>query len=447
MYDKNKQIEVLYALVDRKGNYSKVAGTSICSMLENIVGNVRIHVFYDGSIDERNKANFDNMVKGYRQEIFFYNVRELMPKVWQEAEHIFPKAIQDERFTEATLYRLLAPQLLPDNIKKVIYIDADTIVNMDISELWQEKIGDSGLAAVREADMLAYYGVKGEGEALDVLSRRMEDKGVSLATYFNAGVLLLDLERLRSKGNLLLSGFRILAEHPEESRFYDQSILNYYFAANLTPLPRKYNIMMNWDKEFGKPKVVQGIYHYLGFHLGLDKDEPRDVLYFKYFLKTPWCTPEFLCQFFDSFVQLFKSYYMPRAVEQTLMLRRIAAVLAHKSLVIAATEEFMPQVLAMVEQPDQLAGDNVFVCNKGLSLTENIRLCSLGNNNNIKLNLNFDVETHLYMFFVPDYTRISNILSSAGLKEGEDFLDGTSLLDSKSWLDLEIKPQIVFEKL
>ena len=43
--------------------------------------------------------------------------------------------------------------------------------------------------------------------------------------------------------------------------------------------------MMNWDKEFGKPEVVQGIYHYLGFHLGLDKNEPRDVLYFKYFMK------------------------------------------------------------------------------------------------------------------------------------------------------------------
>ena len=53
---KNKEeIHVLYALVDRTGNYSKLAGTSICSMWENTKEQVTVHLFHDGSIKDDNE--------------------------------------------------------------------------------------------------------------------------------------------------------------------------------------------------------------------------------------------------------------------------------------------------------------------------------------------------------------------------------------------------------
>ena len=437
MPDVQEKIEVMYALVDKRGNYSKVAGTSICSLLENTLNAVRLHLFHDGSISPQNRELFESMVCQYGQEIIFYNVREKLPAVWQEAERIFPKAVQDERFTEATLYRLLAPMLLPQDVKRLIYLDADTIVNMDIGLLWQEPIGVGGLAAVREADLLRHYGYKAAEDArpTDIVSRRMKDRGVDLSTYFNAGVLLFDLECLRGRGNLLLEGFKVLADYPEESEFYDQSILNYFFAATITPLPWNYNILNDWDRKYGSPHLVEGIYHYLGYHLGMDKEEPRDLLYFKYFLKTPWCNEVFLCRFFESFSELLKGYYVPRSLQQQRLLRQLAAVLSRKSLV----RELMKNPDWAV--PAEKSG------RKQAGYRDNARLCALGTSKHLELNLVYDVGSHFYLFFLEDYVRVRDILISAGLEEGEDFLDGRPLLDVPSQLELEIRPQIIFEKM
>ena len=131
-----KTIEVLYALKDRSGSYSKLVGTSICSMLERTGEKVRVHIFHDGSISEENKEKFGQIAEKYRQEILFYNVRKLLAEVWEEAYRILPRAITDSRYTEATLYRLLAPQVLPE-VERLIYLDADTVVNIDIRSLWQ----------------------------------------------------------------------------------------------------------------------------------------------------------------------------------------------------------------------------------------------------------------------------------------------------------------------
>lgn len=438
-------VDVLYALCDSQGSYSKVAGTSICSMLENTTVPVRIHIFHDGSIQGENRSNFEKLVSKYKQKLLFYNVKDILPEVWREAEIIFPKALQDQRFTEAALYRLVAPQVLPDDLERIIYLDADTVVNMDIQHLWQENIGKGGLAAVREADLLAHYGLYSETdeEAVDVLSRRMKHRGVNLSTYFNSGVLLLDLKELRNQGNMLLSGLELLAKYPGESEFYDQSILNYYFAESMTPLAWQYNILVNWDKAYGEGFLVQGIYHYLGNHLGYDSQDERDKLYYKYFLKTPWCTAEFFCKFFSNFIDLLKGYYTTRAFRQALLLQQISAALSRKSLVLAGTEEFKPKVIELLSNTGILMTESTIGSREG---ADEIQFCSLGTNQHLSINFSYDLGSHLYLLFVPDYPCLNRLLGAAGLQEGDDYLDGSLLLESDSWQDLEIRPQIIFEK-
>lgn len=442
MPNEDDRINILYALSDKNGTYSKLAGTSICSLLENTAANVVIHIFHDGSIKGENRKNFEGMVKNYRQEIRFYNARELLPEIWQQAEEIFPRAVKDERYTEAALYRLLAPQLLDYEIKKLIYLDADTIINLDILELWQEQIGDGGLAAVRELSMTERY-----GEGFVTEDNAVQGRFVRAVDYFNSGVLLLDLERLRRMGILLLEGLKFLALHPEESKYHDQSILNYIFASNLTPLASKFNISMEWDKEYVENRTClePGIYHYLGFNLGLDKNDLRDVLYYKYFLKTPWCTPEFFCNFIDGFNNFFKVCYQPMAMECSVTLRMMVAALLRKRLVIAATENFMTWILPILANVS-VPGDDSTAVDTGLSLPEGARLCMLGSNEHLKLELNYDVETHFYMFFVPDYQKIHTLLTSAGMREGKDYIDGSIVLVANRRVKLPVKIQSMFEK-
>ena len=193
---KKEEIHVLYALVDRTGNYSKLAGTSICSMWENTNAKVTVHLFHDGSIKDKNEDKFFLMAKKYGQKLILYNVHELLPEVWSEAKEIFADALKSAQYTEATMYRLVASQILPKTVKRLIYIDADTIVHIDIRKLWNISLGKSVIGAVREATLLLHYGLKPVGGAAEKMYNHMEKQGVTLETCFNAGILLIDMNKL-----------------------------------------------------------------------------------------------------------------------------------------------------------------------------------------------------------------------------------------------------------
>lgn len=81
-----------------------------------------------------------------------------------------------------TMARVILPDLLPQNIDKIIYLDADTLVVTDIKELYDTDLGqhyaglvlDSGIAIPEDACGFKYT------------------KG-----YFNSGVILIDLKKWR----------------------------------------------------------------------------------------------------------------------------------------------------------------------------------------------------------------------------------------------------------
>ncbi|WP_029541208.1 glycosyltransferase [Selenomonas sp. AB3002] len=417
---KENIIDILYALKDRNGNYSKLVGTSICSLLENTNSRIRIHVFHDGSVCGKNRECLEQLVEVYQQRIKFYNVRELLVDVWEEAERILPKAISDSRFTEATLYRLLAPQIL-SNIERLIYLDADTVVNIDIIKLWQERIGPSGLAAVREADVIKHFELKRLDSPFQQTVEDMSAGGVNIDNCFNAGVLLMNLHILRKRGNLLLDGFRMLTGISDETNFYDQNILNYYFAKDLTPLPSRYNLLQYWDKKNGNTKTIEGIYHYSGHSLTLNPKDERDTMYWNYFLKTPWADGEFFCRFFSEFRKL----YQLTGSTTFKKIRAVLSAIGGKTLVVVYADGFGSSVHKL--------------------FNENTIYCQAGQGNSLQLRFEYDVETHFYLLFLPDYPKIKVMLEKAGLVEGEHFLDGDMFLENRKLVDDLYTIQEIFE--
>jgi lipopolysaccharide biosynthesis glycosyltransferase len=83
-----------------------------------------------------------------------------------------------EHFTSTSYARLLIPELLPARIRRAVYLDGDVLVTSDLSPLFDLELGDAPLAAVRD------YAVE----------------STSSRPYFNAGVLVMDLERWRQTG-------------------------------------------------------------------------------------------------------------------------------------------------------------------------------------------------------------------------------------------------------
>jgi lipopolysaccharide biosynthesis glycosyltransferase len=147
-------------------------------------------------------------------------------------------------FTSTTYARLLVPQLLPDE-SKAIYLDTDVVVDRSLEPLWSLGLGSNLVGAVAE----------GFAPPEELANTRLNNE-----SYFNAGVLVLNLDRWRSEdttGSVLSyvqSGAPML--------FLDQTALNVMLKDRVTYLSRQYNFLaVHYTK---LPKMDVAIYHYLG---------------------------------------------------------------------------------------------------------------------------------------------------------------------------------------
>ena len=107
-----------------------------------------------------------------------------------------------DHFTPYTLLRLYA-DIYPNFPDKIIYLDVDTVINNDIAELYNQDIDGYELGVVRDVFI---FGLK--------LHK----------TYFNAGMLLINVPKCREVG--LFKKARQLLETKKLS-FFDQDALNY----------------------------------------------------------------------------------------------------------------------------------------------------------------------------------------------------------------------------
>ena len=124
--------------------------------------------------------------------------------------------------------RLLLPDALPE-VERVIYLDADTLVVGSIAPLWELALGDAPLAAVANVthrDMRPHLASLGVDDA---------------ARYFNAGVLVVNLDQWRREqatDNLV----RFVTSR-EGLSWFDQDGLNAVFAGRWKPLHPRWNAM------------------------------------------------------------------------------------------------------------------------------------------------------------------------------------------------------------
>lgn len=122
----------------------------------------------------------------------------------------------------APYYRLLIPKVLPNDIEKAFYIDADMIVDADLTEIYDALPENKLMAAVVELVANTHKSV------LDYLKDWPEFEKFNqkplLAPYFNAGFFLLNL-KLARKLDLFKDFMAFLSTHPNPP-YCDQDTLN-----------------------------------------------------------------------------------------------------------------------------------------------------------------------------------------------------------------------------
>lgn len=400
-----RMVHVSYAMTDKNGTYSKYIGASMCSLFEHTDAWVTIHLLHDETLTEKNRDYFIRLTREYGQQIFFYNVAEECKEILAEAREIFKKAVDTDYYTPAALYRLLAPNMLPMEIKRLIYLDADTIVNMDIRKFWGIFLEGHPIGAVSEKSLMNHYQKKID-KSIDETAYLFKNSWTDSDTCFNSGVLIMDLDQLRKMDNVFLPGLKFLMKHEDECRFFDQEILNYFFSRDYYQLPWNYNILQHWDRAWGSKEALEGIYHYMGRSLRLNFSEPRDRIFFEAFVKTPWCDAEFVCKNHVVMREILAKEYNKNAEAN----RRAASAWGKRRRVFVgakADEEKLREMFFLSQDEAYIAMDEGW---------------------EMGLNLPYELTTHTYVFFINNFPALKEKLEEAGWKEWEDYVDGKSLI-------------------
>ena len=123
--------------------------------------------------------------------------------------------------------RLFVGEVLPTDVDKALYLDCDVVVNATLEDLWKTDLCGNILGAVQDT----------------IPSKTKASVGlISHQPYFNAGVLLIDLNRWRDRviGQKCLE---FIESHDGRVSHHDQGVVNGVLMGQWMRLPMKYNVM------------------------------------------------------------------------------------------------------------------------------------------------------------------------------------------------------------
>jgi len=204
-----------------------------------------------------------------------------------------------------TCFKLLAVDLLPKDLERILFLDIDMVVNGSLEELYNTDFENNYLAACYE--ILPAPDSKFNKSKINRVPGFQEE-----IPQFNAGVMLLNLEKLRNDGYGLKKFDEMARKFNYEFKLPEQDLLNYIFYRKTKILDgNKWNYQVNiFQLEFNKGNE-DGVSDYQAkiFQLGFKKDEEdgisdvHKIIHFSSPAK-PWA-PRGLGKKVDKYVQIW----------------------------------------------------------------------------------------------------------------------------------------------
>lgn len=219
------------------------------------------------------------------------NLKKIEVFEFADKEHQFPK-LENSHVSEATYYRLFIQNYLPNGIRDIVYLDADTIIIKDptsvFTKIFQELNSSKVLLSARtevDKNNIEEYEKRIDMHQIWPFSRLEIER-----LYFNAGVLLINYEfwNEQSVGEKLIEK---MYELNNNIVAWDQDVLNSHINGNYIELPIYLN---RYDTEINNYDIDATIVHYKGS-------------------KKPWSTSgifKFSSRFYhDNYRKLYKENY------------------------------------------------------------------------------------------------------------------------------------------
>jgi len=231
----DRTVVVVCAADDR---YSMPLAVVARSASDNLDPNWQLRLFViDGGITDTNKAKIVNSLDSDRCKVEFVP----KPDTWVAAirdslnylNTATPAELQHITASAATYYRLFITELLPSTTERAIYLDCDLVVKDDLRKLWDADFKDAYVLAVQ--DLWVPYVSSINGVPYEELGIPGDSK------YFNAGVLVINLQKWRSN-SVTTKSIEYLKTHRQTIRAHDQDVLNGLFAGQWQELDSSWNL-------------------------------------------------------------------------------------------------------------------------------------------------------------------------------------------------------------
>lgn len=173
-------INIAYTVDDKYVDYM---GVSIYSLKKNRSKDYfyNVYVLYNkGNISKENKQRI------YSLEETDFKIQFV--DVEKNLKQLEGKLKTRDYYSLTTYYRLFIPLIFPD-IDKMLYLDSDTLILGDVSELYNTELGDNYLAGTTDEAVLA----------IPLFQQYVEEViGVNnYHDYFNAGVIVMNIKKFR----------------------------------------------------------------------------------------------------------------------------------------------------------------------------------------------------------------------------------------------------------
>lgn len=275
--NKIKEIPIFFAIDD---GYTPFLAVALQSLIENANKEYKYLI----------KVLHTNVQKEHMEQIKKFeseNVNIEFVDLSYYIEKVKDKLYVRDYYTNTTYFRLFLPELYPQ-YDKVLYLDGDIIVVGDISELYNTDMGTNLVAAAPD-DIIQYNKVFQDYAELVI--------GVaSYKNYFNAGVLLMNLDELR-KFNFQ-EKFLYLLEKVKFSVAQDQDYLNRLCKGRVTLVDHAWDVMPYVNNET-KPEDIKLIHYNFAYKPWHFEDVTYNEYFWEYAKKT---------EFYDQIVKIKDSY-------------------------------------------------------------------------------------------------------------------------------------------
>ena len=217
---------VCYAASDL---FAEPAGISIVSLLENVKKSIIEEIFLlDYGLSEESISRFRGIEKAYGVKISLIRSKEIIES---ERDSL---GLSDFSGSMATYSRAFIDLIIPEYVDKLLYIDADTIVDDDVSDVFNIELNECVMAGTVGINQYAPTQTKDvwNNPELQLINHN--------STYYACGVVLYSLNNWRKRDcrSMICSACTRISKYP----YADQTLINNAIPEKLIyRLPAKYN--------------------------------------------------------------------------------------------------------------------------------------------------------------------------------------------------------------